>query len=262
MDVLARAVAHERAWLRAQATETAPLVAEGQRIGEIVVSDHARSVRDHNALLLDEDVPVDGADVVALANRELGGRGFDHRRVYCATPGDADVLRPAMVARGHEVADTLVLRWPGGALPAPVVGEVPVVEADGDLVERWTRAVVAPRSVEATEAEAFVRLTRRQHQLGVRFLVARAGAHLAGGVRVYLDDDVAQVEELDVLAPHRDLGVGRVLLAAGLELAGDPDLVFLTSEPGDWPTAWYRRLGFQDVGRSTGFSRDPATTSP
>lgn len=262
MDILARAVAYERAWLRAQATETIPLVAEDRRVGEVVVSDHARAIRDHNVLVLDEHVHIDGADVVALADRELGGRGFDHRRVYCATPADADRLRPAMVASGYEVADTLVMRWPGGALRAPVVDEVSVVEADGDLVERWTRAVVAPRSVDAAETAAFVRLTRRQHQLGVRFLVAHAGGHLAGGVRVYLDDDVAQVEELDVLEAHRGLGIGRVLLAAALELVGDRHLVFLTSEPDDWPTEWYRRLGFQAVGRSTGFSRVPATASP
>ncbi len=262
MDALARAVAFERAWLRAQATEVAPLVLDRQRVGEVVVSDHARAVRDPNALVLDEGAAIDGARLVALANRELGDRGFDHRRVYCTTPTDADRLRAAMRAWGYAVADTLVMRWPGGALPAPVVDDLAVVEADVDLVERWTRVVAASRSVDADEAEAFVRLTQRQHHLGVRFVVARVGHDLAGAVRVYHDDDVAQVEELDVLASYRRLGIGRGLLAAGLDLAGDRELVFLTSEPDDWPTTWYRRLGFEVVGRSTGFSRVPAGPSP
>lgn len=258
MHALSRAVACERAWLRAQASDIAPVTLGGQRVGELVVTEHARCVRDHNALLLDEGARIDGASVVALANRALAGRGFTHRRVYCATPNDADHLRAAMTARGYEVADTLVLRWPGGPLPAPAAGDVAVVEADGDLVERWTRAVVAPRAPDPAEIESFVRLTRRQHQLGVRFLVARVGDVPVGGVRVYLDDDVAQVEELDVLAPFRHRGIGRVLLAAGLDVAGDRGLVFLTSEPDGWPTTWYRRMGLQVVGRSTGFSRAPS----
>lgn len=262
MDALARAVASERAWLRAQATDISPVTLDTRRVGELVVSEHARAVRDHNALVLDEVVDIDGASVAALASRELGGRGFDHRRVYCATPNDADLLRTGMIAQGYEVADTLVMRWPGGVLPAPAPDDVTVVEADPGLVERWTRAVVASRSSDAIETESFVRLTRRQHELGVRFLVARSGDGLAGGVRVYLLDDIAQVEELDVLASHRGRGLGRVLLAAGLGLAGDRELVFLTSEPDDWPTTWYRRLGFEVVGRSTGFSRVPAVASP
>lgn len=262
MDALARAVASERAWLRAQATEVTPVALDGERVGEVIVTAHARAVRDHNAIVLDEGTRLEGASVVALANRELGGRGFDHRRVYCATTNDADHLRTALTARGYEVADTLVMRWPGGTLPTPVVDGVSVVEADGDLVARWTRVVVAPRTSESVEVESFVRLTGRQHQLGVRFLVARSGHDLAGGVRVYLGDDIAQVEELDVMAPYRRRGLGQALLAAALALAGDRDLVFLTSEPGDWPTTWYRRLGFQVVGRSTGFSRVPDDASP
>lgn len=262
MDALARAVTWERTWLRAQATHIEPITLATRRVGELIVSEHAPAVRDHNALVLDAGLTIDAASVAALANRELGGRGYDHRRVYCATTDDADHLRAAMTARGYKVADTLVLRWPGGHLPAPEVDDTSVVEADPGLVEQWTRAVVDSRSSSPEETESFVRLTRRQHELGVRFLVAQSDDGLAGGVRVYLGDDVAQVEELDVLAAHRGRGLGRVLLAAGLDVAGDRGLGFLTSEPDDWPTAWYRRLGFQVVGRSTGFSRVPGDASP
>ncbi len=262
MDVLARAVGFERAWLRAQATRITPVQVEGREIGHLLLTGHARHVRDHNAVILHAHAPVAADTLVDVVDDRLAAHGLDHGRIYCEAPGDADRLHDEMTRLGYEAADTLVMRWPDGVLAAPNVDGVDLVEADAGLVERWTRVVVGERTPQGDEIEDFVRLTARQHELGVHFLVATLDGDPIGGVRVYLGDDVGQVEELDVLEAHRGSGVARALLARALLVAQPRTLVFLTSDPDDWPTRWYGRLGFQVVGRSTGFSRVPDDVAP
>lgn len=262
MDVLARSVDFERAWLRAQATRVTPVEVDGHEIGHLLLTEHAARVRDHNAVILHAHAPVAADTLVDVVDDQLAAHGLDHGRIYCTTPGDADRLRDGMTHHGYEAADTMVMRWSGSVLAAPLVDGVDLVVADAGLVARWTRAVVATRTPEGDEIEDFVRLTARQHELGVNFLVATLDGDPVGGVRVYLGDDVAQVEELDVLEPHRGRGLARALLARALLLARPRRLVFLTSDPDDWPTGWYGRLGFQVVGRSTGFSRVSARAAP
>lgn len=262
MDVLARAVAFERAWLRAQATGLTPVRVDGREIGQLLLTEHAPRVRDHNAVILHAGARVAAGTLVTVVDDQLSARGLDHGRIYCEAPGDADRLHDEMVRREYEPADTVVMRWDGGVLAAPLVDGVDLVEADAGLVERWTRDVVSARTPEGGEIEDFVRLTARQHELGVHFLVATLDGDPIGGVRVYLDDDVGQVEELDVLEAHRGRGIARALLARVLRLARPRALVFLTSDPDDWPTGWYEHLGFEVVGRSAGFSRVPAVAAP
>lgn len=262
MDVLTRAVGFERAWLRAQATRLLPVHVDGREIGHLLLTDHAPRVRDHNALMLHAGAPVAADTLVGIVDAQLAAHDLDHGRIYCQAPGDAERLRDELARLGYEAADTEVMRWPGSVLEAPSVDGVDVVEADAGLVERWTRAVVGARTPEGAEVEDFVRLTARQHELGVHFLVATLDGGPIGGVRVYLGEGVGQVEELDVLESHRGRGVARLLLARALRLAHPRTLVFLTSDPDDWPTGWYARLGFRVVGRSTGFSRVPVDAAP
>jgi ribosomal protein S18 acetylase RimI-like enzyme len=133
-----------------------------------------------------------------------------------------------------------------------------VVEADRALVAAWTRVTVADRPYASPEViEDFVRLSTRQHDLGVRFLVALAGDEPVGSMRVFPGHDTAQVEELDVVATHRGRGLGALLLGTALAVTSNRDLVFLTADPDDWPAAWYARLGFGVAGRSSGFRRLP-----
>lgn len=258
MDVTARAIAFERQWLRTQATEVVPLTLGGQAVGDLVVTAHARLVYDHNAVVLDDGAVPAPEAVLTLLEQVQGGRGFDHRRLYTVTSSLADHLRPVMLSAGYQAIDSVVMPWMGTEVPARPVPGVEVVEADRDLVTSWTRATVAARPYASPDViEDFVRLATRQHDLGVRFLVALADGEPVGGMRAYLEEDVAQVEELDVLATHRGRGLGALLLSATLARATSRDLVFLTADPDDWPAAWYARLGFGVAGRSSGFLRLP-----
>lgn len=262
MDAHARVVAFERAGLRALASEVHLVQVDGTTVGEVVLTADAPRIRDHNAVVLGPAPTLDGPAVAALLDRELGGRGLPHRRLYCTTE-DADRWRAALESRGYEGRDTVAMRWPGGPLPA--TGDATIEVADEALAGAATRALRGGELDEDEPAEVLDQMAwivRRQHALGARVLVARDGRDPVGHVRVFLGSDVAQVEELDVHPAAQGRGIGRALLAAALEVAGDRELVFLTADPDDWPAAWYERLGFLRVGRSSGFLRttpdDPA----
>lgn len=244
---------HERAWLRRQATTVTPVRVGGQRVGEVVRTGTVPRIRDHNALVLEACPHLDGPAVHDLLERELGALG--HRRLYCA-PEDADRWHDALVGRGHERADTVVMTWSGGRLPAPTT-DVRLVEADRHTATAAVGHVLAAEHGEGSPVvEQLVALAGAQHDLGVRVFVARRRGHPVGAVRVFPGDDVAQVEELQVLPSARGRGVGRVLLAGALASVADVPMVFLTSDPDDWPTRWYERLGFEVRGRSSGFVRE------
>lgn len=261
MDPLDRARAAERAWWRALATTVAPVTAAGRTVGEVLLTAPVARIRDHNAVVLDPAPELDGEVVAGLLDHELGGRGVPHRRLY-AHPDDADRWAAALGAHGYHRADVVVLRWPGGRVEDG--GDVTVVEADAALAERTTR-VVRATDLDMPHAEAFLDqlawLVRAQHTAGARVLVALDGDRPLGHVRVFPGDGVAQLEELDVHPDAQGRGVGRALLTAALAGLDGVPLVFLTAEPDDWPVRWYARLGFQRLGRSSGFVRS-AETSP
>lgn len=260
MDMLARALAHEREWLRRLASSVTPVRIGDEVVGELVLTATAPHVRDHNTVVLGPASRLDADSVRRLLDQQLGDRGCTHRRVHC-TAADAARWHAGLVAHGYERTDTVVMRWPGGDLPVP--GDVEVVQADRASTVAAVRTVLASQA-EAREdvADELAELAGAQHDLGATVLVARQGGHPVGAVRVFPGDGIAQVEELEVLPDARRRGTGRSLLATALGVAAAHGLVFLTSDPDDWPTTWYERLGLQVVGRSSGFVRVPDTSEP
>lgn len=252
-DVLARVHAFERAGLRALATTVDPVVHAGRTVGEVLLTAPAAAVRDHNALWLGPVPELDAGAVDTLLDAELGGRGLTHRRLYCETD-DAVRWEDGLGARGHERSDTLVMRWPGGELTGP--SDVAIVDADTDLADAATRALRASDADdEPADADEFAWIVRAQVGLGATVLVALDDDRPLGAVRVFRGEGIAQVEELDVHPDAQGRGIGRALLARALARVAHVPLVVLTADPDDWPAQWYARLGFQPLGRSSGFLR-------
>lgn len=256
VEVVDVARAHEHAWLRRQATTVAPIEVDGDTVGEVVLTASVPRIRDHNAVVLGPCPALDGHAVAALVDDELGRHGVAHRRLY-ADPADADRWESALTARGHERSDTMVMVWPGASVLDPGPAGIEVVEADRTTTADAVRTVLgADPGGEPEVLDQLVALATAQHDLGARVFVARVDGRTAGAVRLFPGDGVAQIEELQVVPGARGHGVGRALLAAGLDAAHGQDLVFLTSDPDDWPTTWYSRLGFRTAGRSSGFVRE------
>jgi ribosomal protein S18 acetylase RimI-like enzyme len=77
--------------------------------------------------------------------------------------------------------------------------------------------------------------------------------------RLYLDGDLAQVDEVGTVERRRNRGHASAAVLAAVEAAeaAGCEFVFLTTDAADWPQHWYRRLGFDEVGAVYEFLRLP-----
>ena len=99
--------------------------------------------------------------------------------------------------------------------------------------------------------------------VGARFFAQRLDGRIAGSCELYLEGDVAQIEDVNTLEEFRGRGVARnVVLRAAEEAArSGATFVFLFADEQDWPRHLYARLGFDEVGQSRLFTRWPEGTT-
>ena len=93
-----------------------------------------------------------------------------------------------------------------------------------------------------------------------RFFGQRVDGGVAGLCELYVVEGVAQIEYVDTLAEFRGRGIARnvVSRAVAEARAAGADLVLIEADLADWPMEFYRRLGFDEIGRSWSFTRAPA----
>ena len=223
-----------------------------------------RLPRAHVLNTLHVDAEVD-PDQLAAALDDLYA-GYGHRRAYIEIDDTGARIAPALRRRRWQVERNVFM-----ALRRPR-------DRDGD------RGLA--REVDADAHAAVDAATVREEPYGrdedvVRQLVGMRRA-LAGAVPVtrwfvgaddgvdaamttlYSDGEVAQIEDVVTLRPHRGRGLARATLTLALDAAHGMghDLVFLVADADDWPKDLYERLGFDPIGRAWGFTRTwrrPAT---
>src|SRR5262249_48517407 len=108
---------------------------------------------------------------------------------------------------------------------------------------------------------SFTQLNAGYAQLiGARFFMARVDGVPAGRCKLYLDGYDAQVESVATLEEHRGRGVARavVLAATRAALASGAGHVFIVADDADWPKHLYERLGYDHIGRTWQYMREPS----
>ena len=100
--------------------------------------------------------------------------------------------------------------------------------------------------------------------VGGTIFTQRIEGRLAGSCELYLHGDVAQVESVSTLDEFRGQGVARnvVLRAVHDATEAGATLVFLFADADDWPQHLYRRMGFDEIGRSRVYMRVPDAERP
>ena len=90
-----------------------------------------------------------------------------------------------------------------------------------------------------------------------RYFAAVVDGQVASYAGVYLEDGVAQIEDVATLPAYRNRGLARsvVLHAAAEARRAGAELVFLVADDADWPKDLYVRLGFDAVGVEHVFGR-------
>ncbi len=255
----ARASAFQRWVLERTSTRVEPVP-----WGSAFFNDDFPSKYDANMVLLDRplgDATVSDVDEVMEQLYE----GFAHREVEVLDATGAGRVAPGLAERGYTVEHLMVManrRPPDREADVAAVdevdfGEVRPLLVEGSRREPWGRAPGVAETL-ADHKTALVAGT------GVRFFAQRIDGRLAGACELYVHDGVAQVEDVATLHEFRGRGVARnvVLRAVAEARAADAGLLFLFADADDWPQHLYRRLGFDEIGRSVLFTRWPQGEEP
>lgn len=249
-----RALEFERA-----AAAAASTLVEDVGVGTLYVNDRLPGVWDRNYLRLDERARgAPAAHLAALTDARLAAAGAEHRKIY-APAGDLldDVLeefgrlgwtRTDLATMAHR--DTGALRV-----------QHAIEELDSDsYVGFESLCVAASPAADPKVKDQLVSLVPLMARAArARFFAARASDGFVAGCHLYSDGDVAQVEDVMTLEPHRRRGYGGSVVSRAVEAAFEDGhaLVFLIVEQEGAAHDFYERLGFEDVGRTIELALEP-----
>jgi len=197
-------------------------------------------------------------DVVALLDETYDG--FRHREVEFASVTDAGSIAMGMGEHGYAVEHMAVMAHRRDPDREPELRETR--ELTFDDVEPFAAEVTRrePWGKEPGIAEMLASFRRVLVEgVGARFFGQRIDGQLAGACELYVQGDVAQVEDVNTLEEFRRRGVARnvVLRAVQEAHAAGASFVFLFADAQDWPRHLYARLGFDEIGQSRLFTRWP-----
>jgi ribosomal protein S18 acetylase RimI-like enzyme len=233
------------------------------RFGRAVFDPVYHHSYDDNHLLV--EAPLDGTgfeEVAAAADELMAPRGLAHRRVDDLEPADDARLRPAFEAAGWRRDDNtwmVARRPPDRAAPAGFAREVAWTEL------RPTVEASTAREPYARESEVIRQLVDRMERIRavatVRHFAVRApdATEFAAYCHLFLGvaPGCAQIEEVATLEEWRGRGFARAVVLAAVDAARSTgaDCTWLYADADDWPKELYRKLGFDEVGRSVTWTR-------
>lgn len=217
---------------------------------------------DANFAIADRPLGSTGADDV-VTTLDDAYEGFRHREVEFASAGDADAIAMGMGEHGYAIERMLVMalrRDPDREPDLTAVDEVGLAEMRPFIVEVSRRE---PWGEEPGIGE--IMASYRQvlvDGIGARFFAQSVDGRIAGSCELYVEGDVAQIEDVNTLDEFRQRGIARnvVLRAAAEARKQGATFIFLFADAEDWPRHLYARLGFDDIGRSCLFRRWPEAT--
>lgn len=202
-----------------------------------------------------------GVEVTALADEaDRALSGFPHRLISVEDEADGERVAMGLAERGY-VADHSILlalrRYPDRPAEPGAAVEVSFEDSRPFEVEVYRR-MLTETSPGVIEKFADHRRTVQQAVNG-RFFAQRIDGQIAGMCELYLVDGLAQVEHVDTLEEFRGRGVARnvVLRALAEARAAGADLTIIEADLNDWPVELYRRLGFDEIGRTWSFLKVP-----
>jgi GNAT superfamily N-acetyltransferase len=198
-------------------------------------------------------------ELVAATDQALGA--FEHRLIQVDDDGEGERVAADLTSFGYTPDRSVLMslhREPDRPPDLDAVEEIPFEEVRAFEVEVYVRGLPAH---EVPLAERFADF-RRVVQLAAngRFFAQRVDGEIAGVCELYLVDAIAQVEHVDTLEAYRGRGIARnvVLRAVAEANAAGAGMILIEADRDDWPRDLYRRLGFDEIGSTWGFLRNPA----
>lgn len=205
--------------------------------------------------------PLAGVEVATLV--EETDRALSllaHRLISVGDDADGERVAMGLAERGYTGDPSVLLAW--RREPDRPGDPDAVVEVAFEDARPFEMAVYGGmlRDTSPAVIEKFADHRRTvQRAVNGRFFAQRIDGRLAGMCELFLVDGLAQVEHVDTLEEFRGRGVARnvVLRAVAEARAAGADLTVIEADVNDWPVELYRRLGFDEIGRSWAFLRAP-----
>jgi ribosomal protein S18 acetylase RimI-like enzyme len=248
---LRRITAHLRRADEAAVDEVVPT-----RHGKALLTPSLPLVWQLNAVRV-EDPDAGPGELAAEAEEVLGDAG--HRKLVVHDPSHGARLAPRLAADGWNVYRLLVM-----VRDRP--SELSVRAGAGAEVDRDTGAATLaafrreqPFGWQETAVEQLAAMDERYARASRARDFAAPPDDPACACRLYTANSLAQVDEVGTLEARRNEGHASAAVTAAAETAAGEgcDPVFLLTDAGDWPQAWYRRLGFSPIGSVYEFLKLP-----
>lgn len=234
---------------------------ERTRFGSALFVDSLPLVYYLNVLAVEPGSRPGAAELVEEVEAVQGAAGLKHRKVEVSDESLAVELEAGFVERGFESEPLLVMVHRGAGQPRGEAERVERVE----LEPAWAYEAPGGQTRDPEEIRQLVaahELTERM--IDTRFFACRVGGKVAAYCELYSEGGVGQIEGVITLEAFRERGLGTAVVGQALEESNrlGNDLHFLLADDNDWPKEWYRRMGFEEIGRTWSFLRKPAPGSP
>jgi GNAT superfamily N-acetyltransferase len=193
--------------------------------------------------------------LIAEADRLMGARGLEHRKLVVDDETLGETLAPGFRDQGYLVDRMLFMvhRRPPERTTAIAVDEIEA-ELHIRVKEAFNRQ--QPYFENEDSIKQMNELARMMYEVtDKRSFAAYVDGDIASVCELYSDGITAQIEDVVTLEEHRNKGLARatVLRALHEAEAGGHETVFLVADADDWPKEMYRQLGFDDAGRTYQF---------
>ena len=194
--------------------------------------------------------PATYEEIKEACDRSLGGAGLGHRKVHVYNSDLGKELNADFKREGWRADQLLVMVLTGqprkvGPLNAAEIGREELIpewmsadlEANPQLTEQEARMLAESSEVTAASIET-------------HFIATRIAGEVAGWCELYLEDGMAQIENVGTHERFRRKGVSTSVVTHAISLSkrAGADLIFLVADDNDWPKDYYARLGFEPAG--------------
>jgi ribosomal protein S18 acetylase RimI-like enzyme len=211
---------------------------------------HELPLRYDSNYLLVETLPDDtsAAELVAEAERIQGAAGLEHRLLFFRDAALGERVAAELMSLGWRRDRHVIMahrRQPQLAVDTRIVSEV----TEATLREARERHI---RSYPWGTPEVARQLLDAKLRIPVdaRFFAVIDGGTVASYGDLYMDGEIAQVEDVATMPEQRGRGYASAVVLRAVEeaRAAGAELVFLVADADDWPKELYRRLGFDEIG--------------
>lgn len=224
----------------------------------VFITDNLPGVYDLNVVAVTSQVPPEL--LLRSVERIATTAQWEHRRVEIGDPAVAAPLRAPLVDAGYSEQAFVTMALKGSSeLGDDTTRSTAVVDiaAQRDLGRRLTAEEPWANS-EALLDQMAEREQRLGRVAGARAVIAPPDDPVSRCL-LLVADGLAEIDAVSTLDSHRGQGWSGAVIRRGIAAARDlgAEDIALVADADDWPRAWYRRLGFREVGRSFAYLRTP-----